>query len=190
MEQQVNEYCGMEYKTYYRPIRYPRLEFKTGGLCLILPVAYKGEAVILEKHHNWIHKKIDEINNALASADKIQLETNRREDELKQLILNLVDLYATQLPIHVKKVFFRKMRTKWASCSSKKNLTFNTLMRFLPQELIEYITFHEMLHLIEKRHSEWFWKRLSTKFKDYQEKEKQLLVYWFLIQKSPKINKE
>ncbi|MEM3556075.1 MAG: M48 family metallopeptidase [Candidatus Micrarchaeia archaeon] len=183
MEPQVNEYCGVEYKTYYRQIRYPRLEFKTGSLCLILPVAYKDEAVILEKHDKWIRKKIREINDVLASAEKIELETNRTEKEFKQLILGIVNSEKTQLKINVKKVFFRKMKTKWASCSSKRNLTFNTLMRFLPKELIEYITFHEMLHLIEKKHNERFWKILSKKFKDYQEKEKQLFTYWFLIQK-------
>ena len=76
------------------------------------------------------------------------------------------------------------MKSKWASCSIKKNLTFNTLLRYLPNFLIKYVVFHEITHLKEKKHNERFWKIIKKEFKDYQKKEKELLIYWFLIQKN------
>ena len=75
------------------------------------------------------------------------------------------------------------MKTKWASCSKKRNLTINTLMKFLPDYLIEYIIFHEIAHLKERKHNENFWKIVSRKFKNYEEMEKELFIYWFLIWK-------
>lgn len=39
------------------------------------------------------------------------------------------------------------MKTKWASFSPKNNLTINKLMKYLPDDLIEYVIFHEISHL-------------------------------------------
>ncbi len=39
-----------------------------------------------------------------------------------------------------------------------------------------------MAHLIERKHNEKFWKIVSNKFKNYEENEKELFEYWFLIQ--------
>jgi hypothetical protein len=75
------------------------------------------------------------------------------------------------------------MRTKWASLSSAKNLTVNRLMKHLPEYLIRYVIFHELAHIIEKRHNEKFWEIISRKFKNYQKMEREMFIYWFLVSK-------
>ncbi|MBU4075475.1 MAG: M48 family metallopeptidase, partial [Euryarchaeota archaeon] len=75
------------------------------------------------------------------------------------------------------------IKSKWGSCSPNKNLTINTLLKYLPENLIEYVIFHEMVHLIERKHNKLFWKFIAIKFDNYEEKEKELFEYWFLIQK-------
>jgi predicted metal-dependent hydrolase len=75
------------------------------------------------------------------------------------------------------------MKTKWASHSKNNNLTINTLAKYLPQELIEYIIYHETTHAIERKHNQNFWNIITKKFPDYKNKEKNLLTYWFIIQK-------
>jgi predicted metal-dependent hydrolase len=57
-------------------------------------------------------------------------------------------------------------------------------MKYLPEDLIQYITYHEITHAIERKHNENFWNIINRKFKDATNKEKDLLTYWFLIQKS------
>jgi len=42
------------------------------------------------------------------------------------------------------------MKTKWASYSQKGNLTINALLKYLPERLVRYVVFHEMIHSIEK----------------------------------------
>ena len=76
------------------------------------------------------------------------------------------------------------MKTKWASYSQKGNLTINALLKYLPERLVRYVVFHEMIHSIEKRHNENFWKIITKKYINYEEMEKALLMYWFLIQRS------
>jgi hypothetical protein len=69
-------------------------------------------------------------------------------------------------------MYFGRMKSKWASCSPRGNLTVNTLLKFLPADLIEYVVYHEIAHLIEKRHDQRFWKMIKRRFKDYREKER------------------
>jgi predicted metal-dependent hydrolase len=76
------------------------------------------------------------------------------------------------------------MKSKWGSCSSKKNMNFNKLLKYLPDDLIQYVVFHEMTHLKEKKHGKEFWDIISINFKNYQEKENELMDYWFLIQEN------
>jgi predicted metal-dependent hydrolase len=61
----------------------------------------------------------------------------------------------------------------------------STLSRYnLPNNIIEYIIYHEIAHSIERKHNEKFWKLINKKFPDYETKEKDLLTYWFTIQKT------
>jgi hypothetical protein len=75
------------------------------------------------------------------------------------------------------------MKTKWASHSKNGNLTVNTLLKYLPENIIAYIIYHEVTHAIERKHNEKFWRIITKKFPDYKTKEKDLLTYWFAIQK-------
>jgi predicted metal-dependent hydrolase len=172
---------SIKYKVSYRNVKYPRLEFKTGDLLLIVPFGHDAKA-LSEKHREWIVKKNEFIDECLQRSSDKEI-VDRTDEKFKELISLVVRSTSKELDVTVNKIYFRKMRTKWASCSPKRNLTINTLMRHLPKELIEYVVFHEITHLIEKRHSEHFWNIISRRFDSYKDLEKDLFGYWFLIQR-------
>jgi hypothetical protein len=172
-----------EYTIIYRNIKHPRLEYKTGTLTLILPKTHKNPQQILQKYQKWIQRKQQTINQALKEAKNKTLITNRTEKQLKQLVNTLVENYQKQLNTTINKILYRKMKTKWASHSKNGNLTVNTLLKYLPKNIIAYIIYHEITHAIERKHNEKFWRIITKKFPDYKTKEKNLLTYWFLIQK-------
>jgi predicted metal-dependent hydrolase len=170
---------SVPHKVSYRNVRYPRLEFKTGQLLIILPFGHKPDR-LLEKHRNWILKKSQFIEDCLkGNSNKKTVE--RTEEEFKSLIRHLAKKASKGLGERLNKIYFRTMRTKWASCSSKRNLTINRLMKYLPEPILKYVIFHEIVHLINKRHNDKFWKRISKKFNNYEELEKDLFVYWFKL---------
>lgn len=105
----------------------------------------------------------------------------RTEREFKDLIYSFVKRTSRELGSKLNKIYFRTMKTKWASLSGKRNLTINKLMKDLPEHLLNYIIFHEIVHLKEKKHNDKFWKRISRKFDNYQDLEKDLFVYWFQV---------
>ncbi|ODS34342.1 MAG: hypothetical protein SCARUB_00473 [Candidatus Scalindua rubra] len=171
------ELHDIQYNVSYRDIRYPRLEFTTGELVFVLPFGHKPEA-IFNKHRRWILKKNDFIKECLKESSK-KMAIKRTESEFKALIYSIIRRTSRELGVKLNKIYFRKMKTKWASCSSKRNLTVNTLMSYLPTYLIKYIIFHEAAHLIERKHNEKFWDIISQKYKRYTKMEKELFLYWF-----------
>ena len=173
------ELYNIPYKVSHRAVRYPRLEFKTGELLVILPVGAE-PGVLLEKYKSWILKKFDFIKGCVENTKDRKL-IPRSEEEFRELIHSLAEKISKDLRVKLNHIYFRKMRTKWASLSSAKNLTVNRLMRYLPEYLIKYVIFHELAHIIEKRHNEKFWKIISRKFKNYQKMEREMFIYWFLI---------
>lgn len=170
------------YQIDYRNIKYPRLEFKTGSLLLVLPKNHENETKIIEKHKDWIHKKEQTIRRALEEAKGKDLILTRNDKELKNQVHSIAYRFREEFNFNVNRIYFRKMKTKWGSYSKKRNLTVNTLLRYLPETLIEYVLFHELAHSYERKHNNKFWKIVRRKFEDYQTREKNLLVYWFLVQ--------
>jgi hypothetical protein len=176
----------VEYTVAYRNVKHPRLEYKTGTLLLVLPKTSKDEKQTLEKYKKWIQKKELVIRKALEEAQVKNLNLDRTDEELRSLIQALAKNYQAELNTRTNKIYFKKMKTKWASNSKNGNLTVNTLTKYLSQDAIEYIIYHEITHSIERKHNENFWNIINRKFPDYQTKEKDLLTFWFIIQTTVK----
>ena len=185
MEKQVRiNGNDVRYHVSFRNVRYPRLEFKTGNLLLVLPRDHKNEEELISKHLDWIKSKNAIIENSLEDANEKNLELDRTDEDFKNIVRSLVTSISMESGIEFNRIFFRKMKSKWGSCSPGKNLTINTLLKYLPVNLIEYVIFHEMAHVIEKKHNREFWKVVNKRFGDCQKHESDLLSYWFLIQNS------
>jgi predicted metal-dependent hydrolase len=173
-----------EYTVKYRNVKHPRLEFKTGTLLMVLPKTGWTPEQVLEKYGGWIKRKQATINTAIQQTTEKTLIKTRTEKMLKTLAHRYVEAAQTDLHTKINKIYFKKMKTKWASHSQSNNLTINTLLKFLPEELINYIIYHETAHNIERKHNERFWELVSKKYPDHNDKENNLLTYWFLIQVS------
>ncbi|MGI6239127.1 MAG: M48 family metallopeptidase [Christensenellales bacterium] len=65
------------------------------------------------------------------------------------------------------KIAVRAQRTRWGSCSSKGNLSFNWKLILAPLACLDYVVVHELCHLAEFNHSPAFWKRVAHFMPDY-----------------------
>ncbi len=55
------------------------------------------------------------------------------------------------------RVTVRLQKTRWGSCSSRRNINLNAKLLFLPREQVEYVLLHELCHTRELNHSPAFW---------------------------------
>ena len=68
-----------------------------------------------------------------------------------------VEILASQHGFKYTGVTVRKTRTRWGSCSSKKQINLSISLMFLPEYLIDYVLLHELCHTVEMNHSKRFW---------------------------------
>lgn len=66
------------------------------------------------------------------------------------------------------RVSIKALKSRWGSCSAKRNLNFNCLLALCPSEVVDYVIIHELCHLKELNHSKYFWAEVSKYCPDYK----------------------
>ena len=94
------------------------------------------------------------------SGSKISIEEafeNWLRKLAKKSLVERVYKIANGLGYKIGKISIRGQKTRWGSCSTNGNLSFNyNLLRFR-KEVIGYVIIHELCHLKEMNHSGKFW---------------------------------
>jgi predicted metal-dependent hydrolase len=72
------------------------------------------------------------------------------------------------------------MRTKWGACNTKaKRIWINLELAKKPQQCLEYIIVHELVHLLERNHNDKFiahMNKFMPKWKQFREELNRLPV--------------
>ena len=176
-----------EYAVEYRKVKYIRYQIRNGKVRIIIP---KGAKVDVEKCINmkkkWLYRNLVTYKKKMEENEKKTRNMNleyRTLNNLRILVNQYVEKYESQLNVKVNRLQFRDTIHKWGSCSSKKNITLSKNLRFVPEYLVAYIVFHEMVHLIILSHNNEFYKIIKTEFPDHERCDEKLSQYEFLISK-------
>jgi hypothetical protein len=101
-------------------------------------------------------------------------------EQVKVALPNLIAKWEPLIGVEVKRVFVRKMKTKWGSCNpGARSIRLNTDLAKKPRECLEYIVVHEMVHLLEPTHNTRFialMDRFMPQWRDRREQLNQLPV--------------
>jgi predicted metal-dependent hydrolase len=68
-----------------------------------------------------------------------------------------------------KDLTIRGQRTRWASCSTSGRMSFNWRLLLAPEQVLEYVVWHEVCHLEILDHSPRFWSLLERRWPGYRE---------------------
>jgi predicted metal-dependent hydrolase len=79
-------------------------------------------------------------------------------EEFKQDVL----AWSQEIGVAPKEIHIRKMKRKWASCSSRGRLTFDPSLFMEPEEVRAHAIVHELLHLKYPNHGRMFNVLLKT----------------------------
>lgn len=92
--------------------------------------------------------------------------------------------YAAVLHVDFKDIRVKDQKSRWGSCSSKRNMNFNWRLLMAPEPVCDYVIIHELCHLIHMNHSADFWNLVESICPDYRQykkwlREKGKLLYPF-----------
>ena len=59
------------------------------------------------------------------------------------------------------KVSVKNVSSRWGSCSAQNNINLNIHLMRLPENILDYVLFHELAHITEKNHGPAFWSLLD-----------------------------
>ena len=58
-----------------------------------------------------------------------------------------IETLSSKLGLTYKRITVRKQKTRWGSCSGKRNINLNQNLLFLPKRMVHYVLLHELSHL-------------------------------------------
>ena len=133
---------------------------------------------VAQSKKDWMLKHLDKmkaVEKEHEDFSKNSIEIDRAEARRK-LVGRLNEL-CEQHGFAYNKVFMRNQRTRWGSCSAKNNINLNMKLVRLPDEMIDYVLLHELVHTRVKNHTNEFWAELNRLVGDAKAKDKELNKY-------------
>jgi predicted metal-dependent hydrolase len=89
---------------------------------------------------------------------------------LHGVIPPLIRKWQRKLNVAVEAYFLQRMKTKWGGCNHRAgHIRLNTQLVKKPKDLLEYVIVHEMVHLLEPRHSDRFIAILGEHYPRWRE---------------------
>lgn len=73
-----------------------------------------------------------------------------------------------------KSVRIKRLRSRWGSCSSQKEITLNYYLVQLPWPLIDYVILHELTHTTHLHHGPDFWQAMQSLLPDVKQRRKDI----------------
>lgn len=172
-----------------------RLEVK-----VVIPLRYREQDVaeFLRAKSPWIQKKLMHFEKLRREEKQLEqgtimyfgevirspadlsgeeaLEKWYRREAKKHFTARVAEL-ASLHGFTYNKISIRAAKTRWGSCSVKKNLSFNWRLMKAPKFVIDYLILHELAHTVVLNHSRKFWYLVASICPRYEEAKTWLKQY-------------
>ncbi len=112
---------------------------------------------------------------------RAHVESHLRE-MARSIIAEQIRFYEKHIPVKHNNFRIKNQKTRWGSCSSKKNLNFNFRLIMAPIEIVDYVVVHELCHLVHMNHSASFWNLVESIIPDYNERKSWLRDNCFMLE--------
>ena len=106
-----------------------------------------------------------EVQELKESLERVRIKTftniskcydNFYKKKSETYLTNRLEYFSKKMLQSYNKVIYKKLKSRWGSCSSKRVITLNTQLLKLEKELIDYVVVHELAHLVYMNHSKEF----------------------------------
>lgn len=140
---------------------------------LVLRSERKKIRVFIESDHIIVS-----VSNSLEANNLKPVIKNAMEDwyreQAREVFTERLKFFQKMLGVEYNSINIRDQKTRWGSCSGRKNLSFSWRLIMSPQEVLDYVVVHELCHLIHMNHSKKFWETVESIIPQYKIRKKWL----------------
>ena len=156
--------------------------FKGVRVAIPYGVSYDKAKQVAKSKKSWIQKHLDKMKHVKKEHEALSKNLTEidRNKARKKLVGRLNEL-SEQHGFSYNKVFMRNQKTRWGSCSAKNNISLNMKLIRLPDEMIDYVLLHELVHTRIKNHTNEFWTELSRLVGDAKKTDRRLNEYKMMV---------
>lgn len=122
-------------------------------------VSFKKAEDVVHSKIPWIQKHLQKLQHQKNANPFDSIVVDR--EKARRILTARLAQFAEQYNFQYGKVFIKNQKTRWGSCSSKNNINLNMKLILLPNELMDYVIMHELVHTRIKNHSKEFWAELN-----------------------------
>jgi hypothetical protein len=95
--------------------------------------------------------------------------------EMQKAVLLILEKWEPLIGVKIRQFGARKMKTRWGSCNiTAARIWLNLSLIHLPPRFLEYVTVHEMVHLLERGHNARFKGFMDRFIPDWRNLKKEL----------------
>ncbi|MEH6593973.1 MAG: SprT family zinc-dependent metalloprotease [Colwellia polaris] len=87
---------------------------------------------------------------------------------IENYLVNHLAIFSNKMSLHASSVKVRKYKSRWGSCNSRAELSFNYLLKMLPTWVVDYVIVHELCHIEHMNHSTKFWQLVAIYCPEYK----------------------
>lgn len=158
--------------------RQSKREYISGESCYLWGKPYRlqivpgGRRYLIEKTPTKIIMTVPE---EATTEDKERALTEWYRSELKRVLETVFINCKKKTGIDAEEAKIKKMKTRWGTCNiEKRRIWVNLQLVKKPPECLEYVVIHELVHLLEKNHTNRFNALINEYYPTWKEAKKLL----------------
>lgn len=140
----------------------------------IMQFLYEKEDWIIRHREKMIARTKEDQENSLRGMTERSV-TQEELAHLKEQVAYYAKKWEPVMGVHCVHWTIRDMKSRWGSCTvSKRTIRINLQLARKPEECVEYVVVHELVHLLEPSHNERFHTYMKQFLPDYKERKRRL----------------
>ena len=147
----------------------------------VLPLLGEKYTIVLT-NERYITLNTDEKRLYLPSKNAKQRLIKWCKENAKRILEQTSEKYAELMGVAYQNITITSARSRWGCCTRDNRIRYSYQLIFTPKEVVEYVTVHELAHILQKNHSPAFWAVVEKQIPDWKQKRKWLRQHGALME--------
>ena len=136
--------------------------FKGIRVAVPIGVSFRKAEGFVPGEAKWVKRHLEKMKHYENQRETIPFDfSDIDRTKAKMDLTRRLDHLAEKHGFTFNKVSIRNQRTRWGSCSRQNNISLNMKLIRLPDDLVDYVILHELVHTRKKNHGKGFWALLD-----------------------------